>query len=470
MIKLEESVTVARPIDECFTYVADFRSAAEWDVTAYKAKKLTPGPIRIGSEFEVRCKLPLGFIDLIYTVKEYDAPKRVSFDASGWLFDAVDTIEFVEEAASTKINYSAEFHFKAPYGALEKTLLPGMRRMGRAAVRSLGRALEDEFPTPNTKRSTSSADRFLWPGIAMFSKWGYTRGRKHWQPISASQRGKRVVVTGASSGLGLATAQALAARGAELVLVMRNEKRAKTVVADLIAETGNQEIRYELADLALMGDVDALSSRLLWEGKPIDVLVNNAGALFNERRETSEGLEQSFALLLLSPWRLTRALYPLLKAAGESRVINVVSGGMYTQALNVEELQAKPEGYNGAIAYARCKRALTVVTEEWAEDWADDGIVVNAMHPGWADTPGVEDALPGFHTITKRILRSPEEGADTIVWLAAASEAAAVSGKLFLDREARTTHLLAKTRERPGQREQLLQFLEEFSIETAQAA
>ena len=304
----------------------------------------------------------------------------------------------------------------------------------------------------------------------MFSKWGYTSGRKHWQPISASQRGKRVVVTGASSGLGLATAQALAARGAELILVMRNEKRAKTVVADLIAETGNQEIRYELADLALMGDVDALSSRLLWEGKPIDVLVNNAGALFNERRETSEGLEQSFALLLLSPWRLTRALYPLLKAAGESRVINVVSGGMYTQAMNVEELQAKPEGYNGAIAYARCKRALTVVTEEWAEDWTDDGIVVNAMHPGWADTPGVEDALPGFHTITKRILRSPEEGADTIVWLAAASEAAAVSGKLFLDREARTTHLLALTRERPGQREQLLQFLEEFSIETAQAA
>ncbi|MEO0436878.1 MAG: SDR family NAD(P)-dependent oxidoreductase [Pseudomonadota bacterium] len=470
MIKLEESVTVARPIDECFAYVADFRSSAEWDVSAYRAKKLTPGPIRQGSEFEVRCKLPLGFIDLLYTVREYDAPKRISFDASGWLFDAIDTIEFVQEETGTRIDYSAEFNFKAPYGALEKSLLPGMQRMGRAAVRSLGRALQDEFPTPSTKRSTSSADRFLWPGIAMFTKWGYNRGRKHWRPVSASQRGKRVIVTGASSGLGLATAQSLAAKGAELILVMRNEKRAKEVVSDLIAETGNQAIRYELADLALMGDVDALAGRLLRENKPIDVLVNNAGALFNERQETAEGLEQSFALLLLSPWRLTRALHPLLKAAGESRVINVVSGGMYTQALSVEQLQAQTKAYNGAVAYARCKRALTVVTEEWAKDWADDGVVVNAMHPGWADTPGVEDALPGFHTITKRVLRSPEEGADTIVWLAAASEAADVSGKLFLDREARTTHLLAKTRERPGQREKLLHFLEEFSIDTAQAA
>ena len=84
------------------------------------------------------------------------------------------------------------------------------------------------------------------------------------------------------------------------------------------------------------------------------------------------------------------------------------------------------------------------------------------MHPGWANTPGVESALPTFHTITRPILRTPEEGADTIIWLAAATEAGEVSGKLFLDREPRTTHLMAKTRETPDERDKLMCFLEGF--------
>jgi NAD(P)-dependent dehydrogenase (short-subunit alcohol dehydrogenase family) len=251
---------------------------------------------------------------------------------------------------------------------------------------------------------------------------------------------------------------------------MRNPERAAAVVEELKQSTGNPAIRYELADLALMSDVDALAARLLRAREPIDVLVNNAGALFNDWSETAEGVEQSFALLLLSPWRLTQALRPLLVAAGESRVINVVSGGMYSQKLSVNHLEAVPEGYAGATAYARCKRALTVVTEEWAEEWANDGIVVNAMHPGWADTPGVESALPAFHTLTRYILRSPEEGADTIIWLAAASEAAAVSGKLFLDREPRTTHLLSRTREAASEREKLMRFLEDYDLASKAAA
>jgi NAD(P)-dependent dehydrogenase (short-subunit alcohol dehydrogenase family) len=144
---------------------------------------------------------------------------------------------------------------------------------------------------------------------------------------------------------------------------------------------------------------------------------------------------------------------------------------MYTQPLVVRHLEAKPEGYNGAVAYARCKRALMVMTEEWAAAWADEGITVNAMHPGWADTPGVESALPGFHRLTRLILRTPEEGADTIIWLAAATEAAEVSGKLFLDREPRTTHLLKRTQERDGsEREALLSFLADYQVDSQAAA
>ena len=151
------------------------------------------------------------------------------------------------------------------------------------------------------------------------------------------------------------------------------------------------------------------------------------------------GLDASAALLLLSPYRLTLGLKPLLEAAGRSRVINVVSGGMYSQKLSMKNLVAtSAENFSGAVAYARAKRALMIVTQQWSKEWREAGISVNAMHPGWADTPGVETSLPRFHSLTRFALRSPLEGADTIVWLAAATEAHKLNGQLLLDREPQT--------------------------------
>lgn len=465
MISLRETITVDRPLEECFEYVADFTTTAEWDATAFAARKTTAGPVGLGTKFAVRCKLPIGSIELMYTVSEFEAPTLITLQADSWLFEAVDTIRFSADGKQTHIEYSADFSYRMPFATLEGVMQQPMVRMGKKALRGLKRALDDDMATPTISPGNARADKLVWPGLALFSKLGYRRGRKRWRPMSASLRSKRMVITGASAGLGLACAKALAARGAELVLVMRNEQKAKDTVASLVTETGNTRISYELADLSLMADVDALSERLLHDGKAIDVLVNNAGALFNDWALTEEGLEQSFALLLLSPWRLTRALKPLLGAAKGARVINVVSGGMYSQQLSVKRLQARSQNYSGSTAYARCKRALTVVTEEWADAWADDGIVVNAMHPGWANTPGVESSLPAFHKITRAILRTPEEGADTIIWLAAASEADTISGRLFLDREPRTTHLLSRTREDAGEREKLMAFLENFELE-----
>jgi NAD(P)-dependent dehydrogenase (short-subunit alcohol dehydrogenase family) len=141
---------------------------------------------------------------------------------------------------------------------------------------------------------------------------------------------------------------------------------------------------------------------------------------------------------------------------------------MYSQKLEVDALlNDDGDKYSGSTAYAREKRALMVLTEEWARDWADDGIVVNAMHPGWADTPGVQSALPEFRSVMRTVLRSAEEGADTIVWLAVATEAGEVSGKLFLDREVRRTHLLKRTRESESERRKLLEFL---TLQTEAAA
>jgi NAD(P)-dependent dehydrogenase (short-subunit alcohol dehydrogenase family) len=183
------------------------------------------------------------------------------------------------------------------------------------------------------------------------------------------------------------------------------------------------------------------------------VLINNAGALFNPRQENKEGLEQSFALLLLSPFILTEQLKPLLIKG--SRVINVLSGGMYSQKIVVDDLENTQGKYSGSVAYAKAKRGLMMTTEQWAKAWQKDGITVHAMHPGWAETTGVIESLPEFYKISKPFLRSPEQGADTIVWLATATEAGKCTGLFWLDRQAQPTHLLAKTQETAQQREQL---------------
>lgn len=453
MIELHEKIDVSRPLSEVFRYVADFRSAAEWDDSAFAASKCTPGAPGVGSGFRVSCSLPLGSLTLDYTLTHLEPERALELVGHSRLMSVHDTIHFSEHAGGTHIDYRARFTLRAPLDHLEGRLREGLQRMGQRSIEGLREALEDNFPAPEAAPDTRRADRWLLPGLAHFSRWGYRRGKRRWKPMSADLRGRHVLITGASSGIGLATAEALAARGAQLTLVIRNENKARDLLRHLERETGNRNLHVELADLSLISEVDRLSALLQEKQRPVDVLINNAGALFDRHENTPEGIERSLALLLLSPWHLTESLLPLLQPG--SRVLNVVSGGMYTQRLRVDRLEMSPDRFDGSVAYARAKRALMVLTEQWAQDWATRGIVVNAMHPGWADTPGIRAALPGFHRLTRPILRSPAEGADTLIWLAAATEAGKVSGQLFLDREPRTTHLRETTRENPREREQL---------------
>ena len=139
------------------------------------------------------------------------------------------------------------------------------------------------------------------------------------------------------------------------------------------------------------------------------MLILNAGALTHEYTVTGEGNELTLATQVLSPFLLTRALRPLLEAAAPSRVIVVASGGMYTQPLDVDALDPEPAAYDGTKTYARCKRAQVVLAEEWTRELLGTGITFNAMHPGWADTPGFELRFPASAASSGRCSGRPRK-------------------------------------------------------------
>jgi NAD(P)-dependent dehydrogenase (short-subunit alcohol dehydrogenase family) len=462
-VVLDETIEVERPLHEVFAYVSDFARIEEWDPAVARAARLTEGGPGVGAEYRIDMKA--GF-SLHYRVVEFEADRRMLMTVDSRLFTAREEILFEPAGDGSRVRYIARFDFPAPLAALNRLFPAAMERVGKSAVGGLKSALEDDFDPPEASALTAMADRLVLPGIWRFTRLGYCASRRGWKPVSAYLGERHMLLTGATSGIGKAAARQLATLGARLTLVARDEDKAAALVAELQEQTGNRRIGYEIADLSLMADVHALCDRLLAAGEPLDALINNAGALFNPRQETAEGLEKSFALLLLCPYVLTERLQPLLARADSPRVVNVLSGGMYTQKIRVRDLQSERGTYSGSVAYARAKRGLMILTEEWAERWAGDGIAVNAMHPGWADTPGVEESLPEFYRLTKYVLRNPEEGADTAVWLAAATEAGEVSGQFWLDREPHPSHLSPRTVESPQERVQLLERLAQLMEDT----
>jgi NAD(P)-dependent dehydrogenase (short-subunit alcohol dehydrogenase family) len=279
--------------------------------------------------------------------------------------------------------------------------------------------------------------------VGSFTRVGYDARRRlyGWTPLDELRLdGKTVLITGATSGLGREAATLLAAQGAHLCLVGRNQEKLDRACGEL---PGSETLA---ADLSSLAETAALADRFAATRKSLDVLVLNAGALTHEYTVTAEGYEATLATQVLSQFLLIRKLLPLLEAAPEGRVIVVASGGMYLERLDVDALQPTAAAYDGVKAYSRAKRAQVALAEEWTGRLAGTSVTVNTMHPGWADTPGLRSGLPGFSRALAPVLRSPEQGADTIAWLAAAPEVAGRSGLFFLDRRARPTHRRRSTR------------------------
>ena len=294
--------------------------------------------------------------------------------------------------------------------------------------------------------------------VGSFSRVGFVLRRLlfGWAPpADGALRGRTALVTGPTSGLGRAATDALASMGARVILVGRSAERLTAVRDALVATHGEDRFPIVVADMGSLASVRAAIDRVIETEPRLDVLVDNAGAIFPERSESPDGIEATLAVLVVGPFVLVSGLLPLLRRTPGARVVCVTSGGMYTQKLDLDDLQSTVVPFSGPRAYARAKRAQVALVREWARRLRGTGVTINAMHPGWADTPGLAETLPGFYRAMRPVLRSPAEGVDTIAWLAADPAGAATSGSLYLDRRPRPFDRVPGTRLSPGDRRRL---------------
>lgn len=316
---------------------------------------------------------------------------------------------------------------------------------------------------PSTDVRPSLVDRALEASVVgSFSRLGYTVRRRleRWDDPPDAGVGRCVLVTGANSGIGAATVAALLARGAEVVGTARTAARGEGARDGLLAaaqrlapnidpELLARRLSLEVLDLDRLDHVRGLAERLT-RLPPVDVVVHNAGAMFPERTTTVDGLERTWQVHVVAPFLLTMLLVPSLAERPDARVVWVSSGGMYTERLVVRRLDS-PRSYRPAVAYARAKRAQVELVKELHRRLGErTGIAFHAMHPGWARTPGVSSALPTFDRLMRPLLRTPAQGADTIVHLALAerregAEDASRGGAFWGDRRPRPTDRLART-------------------------
>jgi NAD(P)-dependent dehydrogenase (short-subunit alcohol dehydrogenase family) len=252
---------------------------------------------------------------------------------------------------------------------------------------------------------------------------------------NGGMEGKVVLITGGTSGIGKATA--LAEMGAEVVVTGRDEERGEAAVAEIRRGSGSEKVSLMLADLAVQAEVRKLAEDFRERHDRLDVLVNNAGLIQSRRTETRDGIELTLAVNHLAPFLLTNLLLDLLTKSTPSRVITVSSEARRGAEIDFDDLQSKRR-YSAFPVYGMTKLANILFTYELAERLQGTGVVANCVHPGGVNTNfgrNNRDLGTLLFRAFKPFMRSPEQGADTVIYLAASPEAAEMNGKYLTDRE-----------------------------------
>lgn len=297
--------------------------------------------------------------------------------------------------------------------------------------------------------------------VFSFDRSGFLR---HQQQFDATEldvpcHNKNYLITGSNSGLGKATACTIAQKGGNVYLLCRNKQKAEQAQKEIIDASGNHNVHIELIDMSDLISVRACAQRL--KKIPIHVLIHNAGILPKERWTSPQGHEGTFATNLLGAQLLTILLYPILEKTPQSSIIWVSSGGMYSTRLNTSLLIDPKSPFDGVQAYAQTKRAQVVLNRMWSKKGS---VASFCMHPGWAATPGVAQSLPRFQKMMNERLRTSQQGADTIIWLAMRASEQQDTGTLWFDRKKVSEHFLPWTASTHAEEQRLWDTLQELLV------
>jgi NAD(P)-dependent dehydrogenase (short-subunit alcohol dehydrogenase family) len=246
--------------------------------------------------------------------------------------------------------------------------------------------------------------------------------------------GKTVLVTGATGGIGKVTALELARMGATVVLVARNKAKGQGVLEEIQKASGNSKLELLVGDLSSMSEVRRVAQEFKAKHNRLEVLVNNAGGVFDTRQTTADGYEYTFAFNHLAYFLLTHLLLDTLKAGAPSRIVNVSSGAQASGKLDFDDLMGQKQ-YSSFNAYSASKLANVMFTYELARQLSGSGVTVNALHPGFVGTNFGSNAKStlwrGVAALAKAFAMPPEKGAQTTLYLASSAEVEGISGKYF---------------------------------------
>jgi len=287
--------------------------------------------------------------------------------------------------------------------------------------------------------------QFVVKGYRNFGQAGFENASKEWDDLEMEYdvSGKCFIVTGANSGIGKEAAMGIAKRGGEVHMLCRNEERGNKAKDEISEKANSNSVYLHIVDISEPSSITDFVNQWYEEDKAVHCLVNNAGVLLNEKQTNSQGYETTYATNLQGCYILTELMLPALVSGATketpARVVTVSSGGMYTKKLELDNIETYPhQNFDGVDAYANTKRAQIYLSEQWAKKYSEKHpIHFYCMHPGWAATPGVEKSLPSFSERLADRLRSPEEGADTIVWLSVANSDPSPlreTGQFYFDR------------------------------------
>jgi retinol dehydrogenase 14 len=255
--------------------------------------------------------------------------------------------------------------------------------------------------------------------------------------------GKTTLVTGATGGIGKATAIGLSALGARVGITGRDRGRAEAAAADIVRQTGNPSVDVFVADMSSQAEVRRLAAEVLERYPRIDVLVNNVGGFWAHRHVTADGLEHTFALNHLAPFLLTNLLLERLEASAPSRVVTVSSGAQALGRIDFDDLQGERD-YSGQQAYNQSKLANVMFTYELARRLQGSGVTANVLHPGLTRTDfGAEDQVRFFEVmgpLARPFMKAPARGAEMPIYLASSAEVEGVSGTYFANRKAKKSN------------------------------